>query len=645
MCAPGLIPAGPCGGTPRCPLSPMTDLLDPRQSGRRSAPTLDPSPRLRRPVGRAGARDRPGVAYRVPARAQDRARARGSSSLRRWLIVHRTSLPIVLGLLLVGVWVLGTGIRHYPAFADDEGTYVAQAWAMLAHGSLSHYTYWYDHPPLGWLQLAFGSWLFGPLLSAGTAVAQARSLMLVPGLVSVALVYVLARRLGLRRAAAAGATVLFTCNPLSVALLRQVYLDSVALPWLLASLVLALSPSRRLWAFAGSGLCFAIAVLTKETMLIFLPAVLLALIQTFDRRTRAFCLTAFVMALLLVGIGYPLYALLKGELLPGPGHVSLLQAVEFQLYGRPGTGSVLSSGSAAHQLVSSWLQTDPWLLGAGVCAVPFALLVRQLRPVAVALLIAVLVALRGAYLPQPFVIAMLPFCALAIAGVLDRAAGRIDPRRPVGRIAAGALAAGLLGLAVAILPGWRQSDSFAMSNSETRPLVAAERWVQAHVDRRARLLVDDTMYVDLVQRGFAPRFGVVWFYKLDFTTNLDPLIVRRLPKGWREFDYVVSTPVIRSALSQEPAGFQQVRLALAHSQTVAQFGSGTSAVQIRRLVGVGVGSGLIPPGTPAPGALTRTPAPAVRRHPAPRHSTGPKRHGAVRHHARARGPRARGAHG
>jgi hypothetical protein len=369
-------------------------------------------------------------------------------------------------------------------------------------------------------------------------------------------------------------------------------------------------------------------------MLIFLPAVAVAQVQNFDRRTRAFCLTAFLMALLLIAIGYPLYALLKGELLPGPGHVSLLQAVEFQLYGRPGTGSVLSSASAAHQLVSSWLQTDPWLLGAGVCAIPVALFVRRLRAVAIGLLIGVLVALRGGYLPQPFVISLLPFCALALAGVFDRVAVRIDLRQPVGKLAAGALGAALLALAVTILPGWRQADSFAMSNSQTRPLAGAEHWVEAHVNRRARLLADDTLYVDLVRRGFAPRFGVVWFYKLDFTTNLDPLIVRRLPKGWHEFDYVISTPVIRSALSQAPAGFQQVRLALAHSQIVAQFGSGSSAVQVRRLVGVGVGSGLIPPATPAPGAVIRPPAPVVRHHPARRHPTGRHRRHRIRHHVR-----------
>jgi hypothetical protein len=259
---------------------------------------------------------------------------------------------------------------------------------------------------------------------------------------------------------------------------------------------------------------------------------------------------------------------------------------------------------------------------------------------------AVLVALRGGYLPQPFVIALLPFCALAVAGPLDWVAARIDPWQPVGRLAAGALGTMLLGLAVAILPGWWQSDSFAMRSSQMAPLAPAERWVEANVNRRARLLVDDTVYVDLVRRGFAPRFGAVWFLKLDFTTNLDPLIVRRLPKGWREFDYVIFTPVIRSALSQAPAGLQQVRLALANSRTAAQFGSGSSAIQVRRLVGVGVGSGLIPSATPAPAAVAAPHAPATQHHapaaqhqPAPRRSTGPHRHRRIRHHVRAHRPR------
>ncbi len=41
-----------------------------------------------------------------------------------------------------------------PQRIDDEGTYTAQAWAITHLGELTHYTYWYDHPRTGWIQIA-----------------------------------------------------------------------------------------------------------------------------------------------------------------------------------------------------------------------------------------------------------------------------------------------------------------------------------------------------------------------------------------------------------------------------------------------------------------------------------------------------------
>jgi hypothetical protein len=84
----------------------------------------------------------------------------------------------------------------------------------------------------------------------------------------------------------------------------------------------------------------------------------------------------------------------------------------------------------------------------------------------------------------------------------------------------------------------------------------------------------------------------VWFYKLDFSTNLDPSVQRALPNGWRSFDYVISSPVMRSALTQNQRSMQEVRSALSHSRTVKSFGSGTSRVEVRQIVGGR--SGLLP---------------------------------------------------
>jgi hypothetical protein len=500
---------------------------------------------------------------------------------------------IALGVFLIVAVVLGTGSGRFPALADDEGTYVAQAWSLVTNGSLAHYTYWYDHPPFGWIQLALLSTLLSPVLGSGPALAGGRALMLIPALASAGLLYVLARRLRVRRPFAVAAVLLFALSPLAVTSLRMVYLDNLATPWVIGAFVLAASPRGKLWEYAGSAACFAAAVLTKETSLLFLPALLLQVLQNVDRRTRSFCLAAFASVGVLLVLVYPLYALLKGELLPGPGHVSLLEAVRFQLWGRPSTGSALSGGSLSRQLVDSWLQVDPWLLGLGVALAVPGLFIRRLRGVSMALAVLVLTALRPGYLPQPYVIALLPFCAVVIAGVLDAAWGK-GPRLN-GRVAAGSAAVAVaVGAAIVFMvPRWIESDSYAMSANQTAAVPSAEKWIAQNVDPRARILVDDTLYVDLVRDGFRPQFGVVWFYKLDFTTNLDPSVARALPKGWRSFDYVVSTAVIRSALAQNPTGLIQVRRALANSRPVATFGKGVQRVELRRIPGPGTGSGLL----------------------------------------------------
>jgi hypothetical protein len=514
-------------------------------------------------------------------------------------------LVVGAGLLLVSATALLTGLARYPAFADDEGTYVAQAWAVRTRWALAHYTYWYDHPPLGWLQLAFLTVVTRPLASAGgftaNAVTEARLAMVVPALATVAMVYVLLRRVGTGRVASAVGTVAFALCPLTISSLRQVFLDGLALPWIVAAFVLAATRSRRLWAFAGAGTCAALAVLSKETMAIALPALVVGVWQQTDRRTRAFCFSAFGAALALVVLGYPLFALLKGELLPGSGHVSLFEALKFQLMGRNSTGSPLDAASASHRLVASWLAVDPWLLGAGALAAPVALFVRRLRPPALALVLFIVVGARPGYLPQPYVIALLPFAAVTAAGVASwawpRAVGWLD-RVPGGWSRALLSVALVVALAVpvsSVLREWSAGDHTARATDVTSSEVKASSWIVHNIDHRARVLVDDTFFVDLANAGFEPGLGVVWFEKMDFTTNLDPSVTRALPHGYRDFDYVVSTPAIRSVLDQNPGRLDEVRRGLQSSEVVARFGQDDGLVEVRHIVGPGTGSGRLGP--------------------------------------------------
>jgi len=497
---------------------------------------------------------------------------------------------MLLNLLIIAAVLHARGMDRAPAFDDDEGTYMAQAWAVQTRHALTHYTYWYDHPPLGWLLLAAWTWTTGAFSRASSAVAAGREAMLVVHLASCGLLFALARRLDLRRGFAGLAVLLFTLSPLALFYQRLVYLDNLATPFVLGAFVLALSPRQRLSAYAASGACFAAAVLIKETSVLLLPALCWQVAVTTDIRTRRYCYALFLVMFVLIGALYPMYALLKNELLPGASHVSLVGGILFQLVERKGSGSLFTPGSIARGVVHGWWALDPWLLVAGVLLPPLAFAQRRLRPLALVLALQILMPLRGGYLPVPYVIGLLPFTAVLAAGVGDglwgsaRSRRRTDaagaqprlgrahsrtsrPERWLRRTTAVVAVALFIGSAV---PSWWEKDRVLMTDDQAAPMRQAEAWMRAHAPRDAWLLVDDAMWVDLVRAGFSPR-RTVWFYKLD----LDPGI--RPPLGWRSIRYVVVTQVMRNGLADLPS----VRAAHNNSTLVTSFGEGTQRVEIR----------------------------------------------------------------
>ncbi len=90
--------------------------------------------------------------------------------------------------------------------------------------------------------------------------ATGRELMLAVTLVAAALLWLLARRLGLSGPAAAGAVLLFGLPPYALAAHQHPDPAALALPWLLATAVLGTVRRRLGWLAAGG--CAAVAVLT-----------------------------------------------------------------------------------------------------------------------------------------------------------------------------------------------------------------------------------------------------------------------------------------------------------------------------------------------------------------------------------------------
>jgi len=486
-------------------------------------------------------------------------------------------------LVLAGVWQ-GVGMAGAPQRLDDEGTYVAQAYAVQTFHTLAHYTFFYDHPPAGWLQLAAWTWSTDGFGRAANAVLAGREFMLVTQLVSCLLLWVWARRLHLARWSAALAVALFSLSPLAVQFHRSVYLDNIATPWLIAAFLLAASPQRRLSAYAGSALCFAIACLTKETTLLLLPALAWQLHRLGrGTQTRRYGLTVASSVFALTLSFYVVYALAKSELLPGPGHTSLLGGVRFQLLSRRSSGSVLSAGTQGRAHVEQWLQLDHVFPVLALAATVLAYAVPRLRPVALAMSLLLVTLLRPGYLPVPYVIALLPLAALLVAGVADGAVrARTRSRWAAGRrpLAVLATVVGLLSVGLAA-PAWAAQQRGLFLAPLDAPVTQAERWVQANVPHSSRLMVDDAFWVDLVRSGY-PRANVVWFYKVD----TDPDVRRLSPQGWRDYDFILSTESVRSTVGGQP----QVDTAIANSRPVAVFGTGQQRVEVRRILPGGAGS-------------------------------------------------------
>ncbi|BCL28057.1 ArnT family glycosyltransferase [Streptomyces aurantiacus] len=517
---------------------------------------------------------------------------------------------ILCGVLLVVVMtVQGWNIADYPTLSDDEGTYLAQAWTVQQGEGLAHYTYWYDHPPLGWMQIALLTWIPSLISPESMTVGSMRIVMLLVSAVSAALVYVLARRLSLPRWAAGLALLLFGLSPLSVVLQREIYLDNIAVMWTLLAFCLAASPSRHLWHHFGAGLAAAAAVLTKETMIFVLPAVLVTMWRHSHRDTRKFAITGAVTACVLIGMSYPLFALLKGELLPGDGHVSLWDGLAYQLT-RPGSGFILDQGSGSYEVLRSWLYYDR-ILPLGGLAGALLLLVtwrwsvtaRALAGPAATIAVLALVALRPTgYLPAMYVIQALPFLALVLAGGTASVAHGLlrrwrDPgeSRYVTRGRYAVVTLLVAASAVWVVPHWYDGNRTAVTTDANAPYRAASKWLATEVEHPedTRVLVDDALWLDLVHAGYRPGLGVIWFYKAD----LDPAVTKTMPRGWRDIDYVVASPTVR----RDAVDLPNVNQAMKHSTPVATFGSGPDRIEIRQVESGGTAGTADTAGTAATG--------------------------------------------
>lgn len=486
-------------------------------------------------------------------------------------------VPMMLVLTLVAI-LYGVNLHGYPEFRnDDEGTYFAQAWAVANQGVMAHYTYWYDHPPVGWIQLAVLlqplQWVWGgdgiPVETAG------RGMMTLIAVISAALIYKIARNIGLPKYVALVAPLVWALSPVTVYFGRQILLDNISMVWLLACFALV-TGRPKLQYHVAAGVAFGMAVLSKETVAVALPAILVSLWVFSWARTRAFSFVGFLGTGAFLISGWLLFALIKNELLPGIGHVSLWEAVEWQLHSRGGASFMFTDGSEANNKLEAWLGHDPYLVIAGMLLSFVGLFYRQSRGIALVPVVYLIVALRGGYIPAMYIITPLPFFALIIAYLTWKLwhAASFRLQGAARRLGRAVIAAVVAASVFVVSPSWAAESTRAVTENQNVPYQEALAYVDANLPRDTTVLTDDNTWNDLVKMGWSADgwSGPIWHFKLD----RDPMArTKKLTGGWESVDYVLLGRAMEvfvdgESLSKENSPL--VHEVLTHSELVKAWG-------------------------------------------------------------------------
>ena len=241
-------------------------------------------------------------------------------------------ISAVFTLMIIIVSLLhGWNMLHYPYYESDEGTYISQAWSLMTTGELAPYTYWYDHPPAGWIFMA--SWVQvihgGDFFAFGTSVDTLRVLMLVVHLVSTGLIFYIVHRVTKNIFAAFFAGILFSISPLMIYFQRRVLLDNIMMMWILVSITMLFVRQIKLRHYMLSGFFFALALLTKVTAVMFGPPIFLYVLFYKNKIPLVFRSIFWLTSSILSASIYILYALLRSEFFPGDDHVSFIQTFFF----------------------------------------------------------------------------------------------------------------------------------------------------------------------------------------------------------------------------------------------------------------------------------------------------------------------------
>lgn len=523
----------------------------------------------------------------VPVRKRPSIRAH----INAWSVPSWLEIALIVLVVVASLAAHGINAFNYPHYEQDEGTYMMYAWA-ITRGLISPYAYGYGHPPLAWIQIAAWVKLTGGFSTFGNAINSGRALMVLCAGGCTLLVYLIARRLGLTFFAALLAVILFAFSPLSITFQREVLLDNFATFWFLLSLYLLIAGRSHLFFIMGASLCFGISVLSKEVVIILLPAMIYVAWLYTTKFQRSFALVAFIYIGIAVGSTFVLMAVLKDELFPYSwhlpwdhhAHLSLIDTYMTQVNRGQVQGSIGQSWAA-------WVRADPFLIMIGLACPVFNLLTGwwNRKGLAFALLAITYwgLLLRGGVVFAFYIIPLIPLIAINVSiavNTLGNWIGRLVRFELLGLVL-------ILGSCVAMIPYQIQHDTHPYNifvQSPARVQNEAMVWMEANAPRRAVVIINSNIFVDLHEPGNEavgggapfPYAHVYWFAALDPAVH-DTL----LRNNWDRIDYVVADAEMLNDIKNYGGGMDLIKDAIDHSALRAEFkGDNNEFVQIYQVI-------------------------------------------------------------
>ena len=522
-----------------------------------------------------------------------------------------TQHALLLLSLVSGAITHGYHLFLYPLYVTDEGIYMEQAWSVIREGSLSPYTYFYDHAPAGWLVIAgWVSLLPFQFQTFGNAINTGRALMLIVHILSIFLLFHVTYRFSGSTLAATIAAFLFNFSPLAIYYQREVVLDNLMVFWLLLSLYLGTRDNGRITTVTLSGLAFGVAVLTKENAIFFAP-VFIYLLYTQIRRHQnyrfalgSWCYTAFSVISL-----YFLYASLKNELLPShfnfnlnnppADHVSLLYSIWWQFH--RSQGSILDTSSYFWVIVHIWWAKDPFILVSGAIAMLANFIIGMMdrsrnRGYLIVSLLAASYAFyvaKGSVLLEFYIVPLLPLLGMNI-GML--ASYLLRPLRKAGPKAIpfaveGAFAVVFMAILISPTGGYVfNHDIYGkvvphdLYKLPLTPMQAEQlAFIRKNIPPDAKIIMDDELWVDL--HDVAPYYK--WAHS-HWKASADPAVRDKLfGKNWQNIDYIVMSNQMLQAMELNNGDGNEtwiIDALLHHSERIWDLKRGGIELQIYKTV-------------------------------------------------------------